>query len=256
MKKALGIAVIATAILSLTGCVNSDKPQITEPTPARKTASSIVETAAPDENPSVSFSDSKENPEETAAADNSDTAQTKAAPPATQENSEAESQLPSAATQNGSVQSEPPKAVAPETPPSKQETQPTERPEPKPPQPTTSIPSEPTEPVQPTKPSYSQSDYDRIIREVTAHAESYADKGFTFAWLDSMEFGWDVGYMGTPRIERDGLDGTIRILKHHIDKIVEISTNPAYGITTDTMTYKVVQITIDGDIAFAVIYGG
>ena len=32
--------------------------------------------------------------------------------------------------------------------------------------------------------------------------------------------------------------------------------DPANGITTDWMTYKVVQITIDGDIAFAVIYGG
>lgn len=256
MKKAIGIAVIATAIFSLTGCVNSDKPQITEFTPAKETASSIVETTAPDESPTVSFSDSKENPEETAAADNSDTAQTEVVPPATQENSEAESQPPPPATQNGSVQSEPPKAVVPETPPSKQETQPTEKPESNPPQPTTSVPSEPTEPVQPTKPSYSQSDYDCIIRQVTAYAKSYADKDFTFEWLDSMKFGWDVGYMGTPRIERDGLDGTIRILKHHIDKIVETSTNSAYGIATDTMTYKVVQITIDGDIAFAVIYGG
>lgn len=255
MKKALGIAVIATAILSLAGCVNSDKPQITEPIPAKETTSIIVETTASDESPTVSFSDSKENSEETAAADNSDTAQTDIVPPAAKDSPEAESQPPPA-TQNGSVQSEPPKAVVPESPPSKQETQPTEKPESKPPQPTTSVPSEPTEPAQPTKPSYSQSDYDRIIREVTAYAESYADKDFTFEWLDSMEFGWDVGYMGTPRIERDGLDGTIRILKHHIDKIVETSSNPAYGITTDTMTYKVVQITIDGDIAFAVIYGG
>ena len=46
------------------------------------------------------------------------------------------------------------------------------------------------------------------------------------------------------------------MLKYHIDKIVETSTNPAYGLTSDMMTYKVVQITIDGDIAFAVIYGG
>lgn len=45
-------------------------------------------------------------------------------------------------------------------------------------------------------------------------------------------------------------------LKNHIDKIVETGTNPAYGIPSDSVTYKVVQITIDGDIAFAVIYGG
>ena len=71
-----------------------------------------------------------------------------------------------------------------------------------------------------------------------------------------MEFGWDVGYMGTPRIEYEGVEGTISRLKNHIDKIVETSTDPANGITSNYMTYKVVQITIDGDIAFAVIYGG
>ena len=38
--------------------------------------------------------------------------------------------------------------------------------------------------------------------------------------------------------------------------VVVTSTDPANGITTDYMTYKVVQIIIDGDIAFAVIYGG
>lgn len=52
------------------------------------------------------------------------------------------------------------------------------------------------------------------------------------------------------------LEGTISRLKNHIDKIVETGTNPAYGIPSDSVTYKVVQITIDGDIAFAVIYGG
>ena len=29
-----------------------------------------------------------------------------------------------------------------------------------------------------------------------------------------------------------------------------------YGITTEYMTYKVEQITVDGDLAYAVIYGG
>lgn len=119
-------------------------------------------------------------------------------------------------------------------------------------------PTEPTKPpvTEPTVPVYTQADYDHIIQEATAYAKSYAEKGFTFEWKDSMEFGWDVGYMGTPRIEYEGVEGTISRLKNHIDKIVETSTDPANGITTDYMTYKVVQITIDGDIAFAVIYGG
>lgn len=121
-----------------------------------------------------------------------------------------------------------------------------------------SPPKEPEseESQEPQTPSYTQADYDRIIRETITYAESYKAKGFTFEWKESMQFGWDVGYMGTPRIERDGTDGVIKTLKHHIDLIVQTSSDPANGITTDWMTYKVVQITIDGDIAFAVIYGG
>lgn len=125
-------------------------------------------------------------------------------------------------------------------------------------------PVEPTEPQQPQEPpavtehpkTFTQADHERIISEVTAYAESYKAKGFTFEWKESMEFGWDVGYFGTPRIDRDGVDGTIRTLKYHIDKIVSTSIDPANGITTEYMTYKVVQITIDGSIAYAVIYGG
>lgn len=115
---------------------------------------------------------------------------------------------------------------------------------------------EPEESQEPQTPSYTQADYDRIISETITYAESYKAKGFTFEWKESMQFGWDVGYMGTPRIERDGTDGVIKTLKHHIDLIVQTSSDPANGITTDWMTYKVVQIAIDGDIAFAVIYGG
>lgn len=115
---------------------------------------------------------------------------------------------------------------------------------------------EPEESHETQTPSYTQADYDRIIKETITYAESYKAKGFTFEWKESMQFGWDVGYMGTPRIERDGTDGVIKTLKHHIDLIVQTSSDPANGITTDWMTYKVVQITIDGDIAFAVIYGG
>ena len=152
-------------------------------------------------------------------------------------------------------------SIEPNTPTSAESSRPTK---PKPDEPTVppqteeSKPTKPTEPpvTEPADPVYTQADYDHIIREATAYAESYAEKGFTFEWKDSMEFGWDVGYMGTPRIERDGLEGTIRMLKYHIDLIVDTSTDPANGITTDYMTYKVVQITIDGDIAFAVIYGG
>lgn len=134
------------------------------------------------------------------------------------------------------------------------EPKPTE-PAPTEPEPTEPKPTEPT-PTEPEPDTFTEADHKRIIAEVTAYAESYRAKGFTFQWKESMTFGWDVGYMGTPRVEYEGVDGVIEMLKYHIDLIYQTSTNPAYGLTTTVMTYKVEQITIDGDLAYVVIYGG
>lgn len=137
-------------------------------------------------------------------------------------------------------------------------TQATEEPEESQP-PVQTQPPETTEPPEVSEPepdTFTEADHNRIVSEVKAYAESYAAKGFTFQWKESMTFGWDVGYMGTPRIERDGVDGVIDLLKYHVDLIYKTSTDPAYGVTTTVMTYKVEQITIDGDLAYVVIYGG
>ena len=121
----------------------------------------------------------------------------------------------------------------------------------------------PTAPPTETKPEtepqppkgFTEADHNRIVSEVKAYAESYKAKGFTFVWSDSLEFGWDVGWMGTPRISRDGVDGTIKTLKHHVDLIYKSGTDPANGVTADSVLYRVVQLEIDGGIAYAVIYG-
>ena len=146
-------------------------------------------------------------------------------------------------------QSEPPEATEP---------QPTAPPESRPAE--TTVPTAPptetkpeTEP-QPPK-GFTEADHTRIVSEVKAYAESYKAKGFTFVWSDSLEFGWDVGWMGTPRISRDGVDGTIKTLKHHVDLIYKSGTDPANGVTADSVLYRVVQLEIDGGIAYAVIYG-
>ena len=114
-----------------------------------------------------------------------------------------------------------------------------------------------TEPPAETQPpnGFTEADHNRIVSEVKAYAESYKAKGFTFVWSDSLEFGWDVGWMGTPRISRDGVDGTIRTLKYHVDLIYKTGTDPANGVTAASVRYRVVQIEIDGGIAYAVIYG-
>lgn len=146
-------------------------------------------------------------------------------------------------------QSEPPEATEP---------QPTAPPESRPAE--TTVPTAPptetkpeTEP-QPPK-GFTEADHTRIVSEVKAYAESYKAKGFTFVWSDSLEFGWDVGWMGTPRISCDGVDGTIKTLKHHVDLIYKSGTDPANGVTADSVLYRVVQLEIDGGIAYAVIYG-
>lgn len=115
---------------------------------------------------------------------------------------------------------------------------------------------QPTEPPATEQPKgFTEADHTRIVSEVKAYAESYTAKGFTFEWAEELEFGWDVGWMGTPRISRDGVDGVISTLKHHVDLIYKSGTDPANGVTANSVLYKVVQLEIDGGIAYAVIYG-
>ena len=148
-----------------------------------------------------------------------------------------------------------PKPTEPKpTEPKPTEPKPTE-PKPTEPKPTEPEPTEPT-PTEPEPDTFTEADHRRIISEVKAYAESYSTKGFTFQWKNSMTFGTDVGYMGTPRVEYEGVDGVIELLKYHIDLIYQTSTDPAYGLTTTVMTYKVERITADGDLAYVVIYGG
>ena len=118
-------------------------------------------------------------------------------------------------------------------------------------------PPKQTEPPKVTEPpkGFTEADHTRIVSEVKTYAESYTAKGFTFEWAEELAFGWDVGWMGTPRISRDGVDGVISTLKHHVDLIYKTGTDPANGVTANSVRYKVVQLEIDGGIAYAVIYG-
>lgn len=146
-------------------------------------------------------------------------------------------------------QSEAPKATEPP------ESRPAESTAPTAPPPTETNP-EPESPAETQPPNgFTEADHNRIVSEVKAYAESYKAKGFTFVWSDSLEFGWDVGWMGTPHISRDSVDGTIKTLKHHVDLIYKSGTDPANGVTADSVLYRVVQLEIDGGIAYAVIYG-
>lgn len=254
-RKMPAVLLAGLMILALAGCnANKATPdsgtaadsRITE-TVTDFTPETTVDTALPaDTENKTEATAEKEKAESSAPAESGTAAETRK--PA-ESADKAETSPPTQAPK----QTEPPKITEaqPTAPP---ESRPAETTAPTtPPAETKPEPETPAE-TQPPK-SFTKADHKRIVSEVKAYAESYKAKGFTFVWSDSLEFGWDVGWMGTPRISRDGVDGTIKTLKHHVDLIYKSGTDPANGVTADSVLYRVVQLEIDGGIAYAVIYG-
>ena len=248
MKRKMPAVLLAGLItLSLAGC-GADKTENTGSDPA-STESGITATATdnaseptaesslPAGTESATDSTTEKEKESNAPADSG---KTEAAKPA---DTESPKQTQTPKVTEPPKQTEPPKVTEPpETKPTEPPTKPTE------PQPTEPPATEPPK-------GFTEADHTRIVSEVKTYAESYTAKGFTFEWAEELAFGWDVGWMGTPRISRDGVDGVISTLKHHVDLIYKTGTDPANGVTANSVRYKVVQLEIDGGIAYAVIYG-
>lgn len=255
MRKTKMLAALLAGLitLSLAGC-GADKTENTGSDPA-STESGITATVT--DNTSEPTAESSLPAESEIKQDESTTEKEKAESNAPADSGKTEAAKP-ADTESPTAppkQTESPKAT--ETPKQTEPPKVTEPPETKPTEP----PTKPTEP-QPTEPpateqpkGFTEADHTRIVSEVRAYAESYTAKGFTFEWAEELAFGWDVGWMGTPRISRDGVDGVISTLKHHVDLIYKSGTDPANGVTANSVRYKVVQLEIDGGIAYAVIYG-
>lgn len=254
-RKMLAALLAGLMILALAGCnANKATPDIGTAADSRITETvtdsateTTVETALPaDTENKTEATAEKEKAESSAPAESGTAAETRK--PA-ESADKAETVPPTQAPK----QSEPPKATEPPkvTEPPKQ-TEPPKVTEP----PTKTTEPQPTEPPATEQPKgFTEADHTRIVSEVKTYAESYTAKGFTFEWAEELEFGWDVGWMGTPRISRDGVDGVISTLKHHVDLIYKTGTDPANGVTANSVRYKVVQLEIDGGIAYAVIYG-
>lgn len=249
MRKTKMLAALLAGLitLSLAGC-GADKTENTGSDPA-STESGITATATdnaseptaesslPAGTESATDSTTEKEKESNAPADSG---KTEAAKPA---DTESPKQTQTPRVTEPPKQTEPPKVTEPpETKPTEPPTKPTE------PQPTEPPATEPPK-------GFTEADHTRIVSEVKTYAESYTAKGFTFEWAEELAFGWDVGWMGTPRISRDGVDGVISTLKHHVDLIYKTGTDPANGVTANSVRYKVVQLEIDGGIAYAVIYG-
>ena len=246
-KRILAALLAAVIILTLAGCANSNTDAPTPETTGQTVSAKTTKAA-----------ESDTDTEHTEEKKNSTAEETK--PAETTENKEP-SESVTEQTETKPTETKPAETTPPQTKP----TEPPKTEQPKATEPAVTEPPKVTEPpaqtqqpevTEPEKESFTEADHKRIIAEVTAYANSYANKGFTFEWKESMTFGWDVGYMGTPRVKYEGVDGVIETLKYHIDLIYKTSTDPMYGITTEYMTYKVEQITVDGDLAYAVIYGG
>ena len=175
----------------------------------------------------------------------------------TESTTEKEKESSTAPADNGKPETAKPADTEPTAPPKQTESpKVTEPPKQTEPPKVTEPPTKTTEPPATEQPKgFTEADHTRIVSEVKTYAESYTAKGFTFEWAEELEFGWDVGWMGTPRISRDGVDGVISTLKHHVDLIYKTGTDPANGVTANSVRYKVVQLEIDGGIAYAVIYG-
>ena len=247
-KMKMLVALLAGLItLSLAGC-GADKTENTGSDPAStesgitatatdKASEPTAESSLPAGTESTTDSTTEKEKESNAPADSG---KTEAAKPA---DTESPKQTGPPKVTETPKQTEPPKVTEPpETKPTEPSTKPTE--------------PQPTEPPATEQPKgFTEADHTRIVSEVKAYAESYTAKGFTFEWAEELAFGWDVGWMGTPRISRDGVDGVISTLKHHVDLIYKTGTDPANGVTANSVRYKVVQLEIDGGIAYAVIYG-
>lgn len=250
-RKMPAVLLAGLMILALAGCnANKATPDIGTAADSRisetvtdSATETTVETALPaDTENKTEATAEKEKAESSAPAESGTAAETRK--PA-ESADKAETSPPTQAPK----QSEAPKATEPP------ESRPAESTAPTAPPPTETNP-EPESPAETQPPNgFTEADHNRIVSEVKAYAESYNSKGFTFEWAEELAFGWDVGWMGTPRISRDGVDGVISTLKHHVDLIYKTGTDPANGVTANSVRYKVVQLEIDGGIAYAVIYG-
>lgn len=254
MRKTKMLAALLAGLitLSLAGC-GADKTDNTGSDPAStesgitatvtdKASEPTAESSLPAGTESTTeYTTEKEQESSTAPADSGKSETAK--PADTEPPTAPPKQTESPKTTEPPKQTEPPKVTEPpETKPTEPPTKPTE------PQPTEPPATEPPK-------GFTEADHTRIVSEVKAYAESYTSKGFTFEWAEELAFGWDIGWMGTPRISRDGVDGVISTLKHHVDLIYKTGTDPANGVTANSVRYKVVQLEIDGGIAYAVIYG-
>lgn len=149
MKKAIGIAVIAALIVSLSGCANMDRPQtIQDSSGIEAVTSEVYERTEPEDNSPASVSESKESAADSTTEVKAETesAQAEISQPAAEQSPATGTQPPQTVIPNNTPKPETPKAVEPT--PTQQPTPPPaeEAPKVEQPQETTPAPEEPAVP--------------------------------------------------------------------------------------------------------------
>lgn len=175
MKKAIGIAVLAALIVSLSGCANTDRPQtIQESSGIETVTSEIDKRTISEETSSASVSESKESSAESTATVKADTesAQAENSLPALKQIPALGTQSPQIAVADDTPKPEPTKAVEstpePKPAPTQQPTSPPAE------EKTTPKPAQTELPQETTKPPEEQSKPDFDIDYWIGYAKSYA----------------------------------------------------------------------------------
>lgn len=114
MKKARIIAVIATLIVSLSGCANTDRPQTIQDSSGIETvASKVDERTEPEDCSSASVSESKQSSTDSTVKAETESAQVENSQPTAEQSPAPGTQPPQTAVSNNTPKPETPKAVEP-----------------------------------------------------------------------------------------------------------------------------------------------
>lgn len=183
MKKAIGIALLAALIVSLSGCANTDRPQtIQDSSGIEVVTNEVDERTEPEESSPASVSESKESSADSTAEvkDETESTQAENSQPTTEQSSAVQTQTPSPQIV---VPSDTPKPEAPKTVEPTPEPKPTQQPTPPPAEEKPTPEPVPTEPPQETAPPDEPAVPEFNIQTWIDYAKAYAVN--IGLWLES-----------------------------------------------------------------------
>lgn len=230
MRKANILLLIVAIFISLIGCSQIDEMVSNDTNEPASSFSAGEATATPPSNEGQDDPSTKESqPIESVAPGNTEKP-ADSTPPATSETQSKPNlqQETSAPTNNQPAETQQPTNS---TPPPVDNTPPPTNP------PATTTP---TQPEQPTKPTYTDADVQTIINTIIDYGKAQG-----FILVESYTFEQGHQYYGRPNLQDDGYNGTIEMLKYHIDKIKR---------DTDVCYFNVVKHIYQGKTEIVVIY--